>query len=98
MPESPACLNARVSLEEIRSLKRDFDTAYDLAVASGKQRDVEKAHGLKRDLEAKTKALQKTLSIVEAERLFDLRRQYEARTALLRNVGLVETTKEADAS
>ena len=98
MPESPACLNARVSLEEIRSLKRDFDTAYDLAVVSGKQRDVEKAQGLKRDLEAKTKALQETLSIVEAERLFDLRRQYEARTALLRNVGLVETKKEADAS
>jgi len=96
MPESTACLNARVSLEEIRSLKRDFAAFYDLAVSSGKQDEIERAQGLKRDLEIKTKALQETLAIVEAERLFDLRRQYEAQTALLRKAGLIETRREAD--
>ncbi|MCR4314255.1 MAG: hypothetical protein NUV84_03345 [Candidatus Uhrbacteria bacterium] len=98
MPESTACLNARVSLEEIRSLKRDFAVAYDLAISSGKQGEIERAQILKRDLETKTGALQETLAIVEAERLFDLRRQYEAQTALLRKAGLIETKRAADVS
>lgn len=98
MPESTACLNARHTLEEIRTLKRDFDTAYDLAVSSGKQGEVEKAQGLKRDLETKIKALQETLAIVEAERLFDLRHQYDVQMTLLLKIGLVETKKVMDGS
>ena len=98
MGESEACLNARASLEDIRSLKRDFEVAYDLVASSGKQDDVEKAQGLKRTLEAKTKALQETLAIVEAEHLFDLKHQYEEQMAFLKKTGLVETRKETDAS
>src|SRR3990167_3802708 len=98
MGESEACLNARASLEDIRSLKRDFEVAYDLVASSGEQDDVEKAQGLKRTLEAKTKALQETLAIVEAEHLFDLKHQYEEQIAFLKKTGLVETRKETDAS
>lgn len=98
MPPSEACLNARTSLEEIRTLKRDFDVAYDLAVSSGKQDDITKAQDLKVSLESQMTALQETLAIHEAERLYDLKRQYEAQTSLLKKAGLIEMRKEADAS
>ena len=98
MPPSQSCLTARASLEEIRTLKRDFDVVYDLAVATGTQEDILNAQTLKHTLETKMHALQETLYIVEAERLFDLKRQYESQIALLRKVGLVEIRKETDVS
>ncbi|TAL51112.1 hypothetical protein EPN81_00745 [Patescibacteria group bacterium] len=98
MPDSTACLTARASLEEIRSHKQEFDVAYDLVVSSRKPEDVLKAQGLKRDLETKMNALQETLYVVEAERLFDLRHQYESQIVLLKSAGLVETKKETDAA
>ncbi len=65
MPKSSACLNARASLEEIRTLKQDFVVAYDRAVTSQIPDDIQKAQELKRELEGKMTALQE---VVEAER------------------------------
>ena len=98
MPSSQACLNARSLLEKIRPLKQEFELAFDRAVLSGKEDDVEKAKSLKQQLEAEMKALQETLAIVEAERLFDLKKQYEDQLDLLKSSGLVETRKETDPS
>ncbi|TAL50877.1 hypothetical protein EPN81_01535 [Patescibacteria group bacterium] len=98
MGESTVCLRARASLEEIRSLKREFDFAYDLASYLGKEDDIVRARELQGELEKKMKAIQETLNIVEAERLFDLKRQYDSQTALLRKAGLLETKKEKSAS
>ncbi|MEK9157436.1 MAG: hypothetical protein AAB448_04920 [Patescibacteria group bacterium] len=98
MPESKACLNARTSLEEIRSLKQEFYTAYSLAVSSGREDDIKKAQELKHSLEMKIKALQETLAIVEAERLYDLRRQYEAQVVLLSRSGLIQRKEKTDPS
>ncbi|MEK9157216.1 MAG: hypothetical protein AAB448_03775, partial [Patescibacteria group bacterium] len=98
MSDSPTCLNARTSLEAIRSLKQEFETAYDLAVSSGEEEDIKRAKELKHDLETKMKALQEILATQEAERLYDLRRQYEAQVTLLKNAGLVtEEGTETDA-
>ncbi len=47
MPKSSACLNARASLQEIRTLKRDFVVAYDRAVTSQTPVDIIKAQELK---------------------------------------------------
>ena len=43
MPYSTVCINARASLEEIRTLKHKFDVAYSLAITSNNQEDIEKA-------------------------------------------------------
>ena len=71
MPPSEACLNARTSLEEIRTLKRDFDVAYDLAGSSGKQDDITKAQDLKVSLESQMTA-SGTTSVMEAPSTLDV--------------------------
>ncbi len=98
MSDSTACINARISLEEIRTLKKEFDVAYNLAITSSKQEDIEKARNLKHKLEAKMKVLQETLAIVETEHLFDLKHQYESQITLLKKTGLLETRTETNDS
>lgn len=87
---SPVCLSARSSLSSLRSLRRDFNLAYDTAVVSGKPTDIKRAQSLKQELEYKMVALREQLSPLEAERRFDLKRQYVAQTELLKLAGLVE--------
>ena len=96
MSASESCLNARASFETIRTLKRNFDLAFDQAVSSGKAEDVDRAKSLKQQLETEMKALQEKLAIVEVERLFDLKKQYEGQLDLLKSSGMVETRKETD--
>lgn len=96
MSDSETCLNARGSLEEIRALKKAFETAYDLAVSSNAPGAIEQAQMLKQSLETKIIALQKELATEFAERLFDLRNQYEFQAALLFKAGLVK--KEVNTS
>ena len=43
MIDSQPCLKARASLERIRSLKKDFDAAFETATNSGTREDFEKA-------------------------------------------------------
>jgi hypothetical protein len=85
---STTCPAARVTLERLRVLKRDFDAAYDEAADSVTPAVSQAAQAIKRRLTAETAALQESLSATEIERTFDLRHQYGAQLVLLENAGL----------
>ena len=94
MSSSEICFKARVSFETIRKLKTDFDFAFEQAVTSGKAEDVEAAQRRKQVLETKMKELQRELWMVEVERLFDLKKQYEGQLDFLKKAGMVQTKIE----
>ncbi|MBI2473197.1 hypothetical protein HYV70_01430 [Candidatus Uhrbacteria bacterium] len=91
MPTSTLCTNLRTSLETIRALKTDFDAAYEAAISSGTPAEIQKAQDLKQALETRTRELQQEVNVLETERVYDLRAQYESQVTLLKRTGLIET-------
>ncbi len=93
---SPVCINLRTSLDSIRALKSEFDAAYETAVSSDTAEERQKAQNLKHALEIRTRELQQEVNVLETERVYDLRAQYESQVTLLKRTGLIETKTHTD--
>lgn len=91
MPESPACLNAKASLDEIIALKKSFDQAYDAAVLTKSISHTDRAREAKELLEQKITILRELTWPAETERVLRLREQYDFQVSLLKKTGLVKT-------
>lgn len=98
MTPSAACLNARAALSEISALKQAFNTAYDAAAISKSVLDRERTHRVKELLKEKMAVLENILWPSEAERILNLREQYDFQVNLLKEMKLVESKIESDVS
>lgn len=90
MPESPSCLNAKASLDEIRLLRQAFDEAYDAAVIAKSPSDRTHLLATKESLSTAIDLLQEKTYPVEIERAFHLREQHEFQKNLLVTAGILE--------
>lgn len=91
MSESVACINATSALLEIRTLKVSFEQAYDAAIVSEDEANMQRAQAMKIALETKITALNEVVWSAEVERVFDLRKQYESQRSLLKKADILKT-------
>ena len=84
--ETLTCQEAQSELAEIKSLKAEFDRAYEEAIKTG---ELEKAKKLRSDLESRVRNLREGL-IAPLERTLDLKHQYESQRNILANTGILE--------
>lgn len=98
MPESAVCLNVKGSLQEIKTLKETFDTAYSRAVRSNDGAEVRRLRKTSIILSEQIDRLKETVWIAEAEQRLDLRKQYFFQKNLLTEMGILMHEEEWDAS
>ena len=84
--ENLSCSEAQSALENIKSLKREFDRAFEDAVRTG---HLEHANKLRSDLESHVRNLRESL-ITPIELKLDLKNQYESQRNILKNAGILE--------
>lgn len=95
MSESPACLNAKASLNEIIALKKSFGQAYDAAVATNQPNHLHRARELKGLLEQKIEQLEKKMWMHETESALQLQAQYESQITLLKQVDILKQAPQS---
>ncbi len=84
--ENLSCNEARSALAEVKSLKEEFDRAFEHAVKTGHLKHAKK---LRSDLESRVSNLSEGL-ISPIERKLDLKTQYESQRKILKNAGILE--------
>ena len=85
MPSPRECASLQNDLAELRTLKKEFDAAFDEAVKTG---DLTRPKALRAELETKMKALHEKTN--PFEKLLNLKEQYESQKAVLTSVGILE--------
>jgi hypothetical protein len=85
--ENLSCNEARTTLEEIKSLKTEFEQTLEDAMKTG---ELARARTLRSDLESRMRELRDGV-ISPIERKLDLKRQYESERRVLEGAGILET-------
>jgi hypothetical protein len=85
--ESLSCNEAQSTLEEIKSLKDEFELAFEDAVRTG---ELERVRALRSGIESRMRSLREGL-ISPIERKLDLRNQYESERRVLESAGILES-------
>jgi len=85
--ESLSCTQAQSELARLKTLRAEFDVAFDEAVRTGRP---ERAQTLRFEIEARIRELREGL-IFPLERKLNLRNQYESEKNILLGAGILET-------
>ena len=85
--ENLSCNEARTTLEEIKSLKTEFEQTLEDAMKTG---ELARARTLRSDLESRMRELRDGV-ISPIERKLDLKRQYESERRVLEGAGILES-------
>jgi len=90
--ESLTCEEAQSELREIKSLKEEFDLAYEDAIKTG---NLEKARNLRIEIESRMKDLREGL-ISPIERRLNLKDQYESQKQILETANILENLSSGE--
>lgn len=94
MTESNSCINAKASLHEIQLLKQEFHQTYIKGIDSRDETSPRDIREAKQRLLEKIYELKKLTWPVEAERLFQLKEQYQFQKNLLKENGFLHSKHE----